>query len=109
METKDEELFATEYVHFYGQPIGLILADTLTIATAAAKLVKIEYEKMPAIFTIEEAISAGSFFQQTRELNSGVYAQGKELDESGLIFVEGEARMSGQEHFYLESNIIVVK
>ena len=104
----DEEVFATEYVHFYGQPIGLIVAETLSIAVAAAKLVKVEYEKLPTIFTIEQAIAADSFFPQKRSLNSGCYAQNKSIEEveKDLIYVSGEARMSGQEHFYLESTSI---
>jgi xanthine dehydrogenase/oxidase len=101
----DEELFATNEVHHMGQPIGLIIATSQTIATTAAKLVKVEYEKLPAIFTIEDAIAAKSFFPQVRHLKSGCFAQGKEVEdiEKDLIFVEGETRLAGQEHFYLES------
>lgn len=39
-----EEIFCNE-VMFYGQPLGLIAADSLNVANQAAKLVKVEYEK----------------------------------------------------------------
>lgn len=36
-----------------GQPIGCIVAEDVQTARRAAKLVKVEYEKLPAILTIE--------------------------------------------------------
>ena len=50
---KDEELFATKEVHFCGQLIGLILAHDQQTAQEAAKMIKIEYEELPHILTIE--------------------------------------------------------
>ncbi|KAJ3218506.1 hypothetical protein HDU67_005308 [Dinochytrium kinnereticum] len=108
---KDEELFATEVVHFIGQPIGLIIADSQDIATAAAKLVRVEYEKLPTVFTIEEAIASKSFFPVERQIITGAFLEGQEkVDEvqKDLKFVEGIARMSGQEHFYLETQASLV-
>ncbi|KAJ3105387.1 hypothetical protein HDU97_008141 [Phlyctochytrium planicorne] len=108
---KDEELFATEKVHFMGQPIGLVVATTLEIATAAAKLVKVEYEKLPPIFAIEEAIEKESFFNTDRKIVTGVFLENEDKVaevQKDLRFVEGVARMSGQEHFYLETNASVV-
>lgn len=49
----DEELFASKTVHFHGQLIGIVLAETQLDAQEAAKMVKVEYEELPAIFTIE--------------------------------------------------------
>lgn len=40
-------------VFFYGQPIAGILANTREEARAAVKLVKVEYEDLPAVFTID--------------------------------------------------------
>ena len=40
-------------VCFVGQPIGAILAEDRTIAKRAASLVKVEYEDLDAILTIE--------------------------------------------------------
>ncbi len=36
-----------------GQVIGLVVADNKAIAQLAAKLVKVDYEELPAIITIE--------------------------------------------------------
>lgn len=41
-----------------GQVIGAVLADSSALAEAAAKLVTVQYEDLPRIMTIEEAIEA---------------------------------------------------
>lgn len=102
----DEELFASKKVYHIGQMIGMIIATTEVIARSASKLVKIQYEKLPAIFTIEEALEKNSIFKSTKSLLNGWYSGAgvghshKEKKE-GLHFVEGSTRISGQEHFYL--------
>jgi len=59
-------------VTFWGQPIGIVVADTLEHAKAAALLVRIGYHQEEAILTIEQAIEAKSYltepaFWQQRE------------------------------------------
>jgi xanthine dehydrogenase/oxidase len=50
---RDEELFATKQVYFVGQMLGMIVAESESIARFAARKVKVVYEKLPAVFTIE--------------------------------------------------------
>lgn len=64
-------------------------------------MVKIDYEELPAIFTIEEAIQQESFFQHYRFIKGG--EPEKAFEEADHVFT-GVARMGGQEHFYLETN-----
>ena len=49
----DEELFVTKKVNCIGQMIGIIVANTEALARRAAKLVKVTYKQLPALFTIE--------------------------------------------------------
>jgi len=100
----DEQFFATEKVNTIGQPIGIILADSSKHAKAAANLVMVEYEEMPAILTIEEAIEHDSYFQYYRYIRKGDAA--KAFKECDHVF-DGVVRMGGQEHFYLETNACV--
>ena len=44
-----------------GQPIGTILAVNDTLAHEAASLVKVEYEDLPAVLTVRQAIEQGSY------------------------------------------------
>ena len=101
----DELFFAVDEVFTAGQPIGMILADSAKHAEAGARAVKVEYEELPAIFTIEEAIAKESYFPHYRYINKGdVEDAFKKADH---VFT-GIARMGGQEHFYLETQACVV-
>lgn len=96
----DETFFAVDEVFTVGQPIGMVLADTAKHAEQAARAVKIEYEDLPAIFTIEEAIEQDSYFNHFRHIKKGDTE--KAFAEADHVFT-GTARMGGQEHFYLET------
>ena len=96
----DEKFFAVDEVFTAGQPIGMVLADTAKHAEAGARLVKVQYEELPAIFTIEEAVAKNSFFQHYRTIEKG--DRKKAFEEADHVF-SGVTRMGGQEHFYLET------
>ena len=97
----DETFFALDEVYTAGQPIGVILATSAKQAEAGSRAVKVEYEDLPAIFTIEEAIAAESYFDHYRYIHNGDVE--KAFAEADHVFT-GVARMGGQEHFYLETN-----
>lgn len=103
---KDEPFFAEDKVLSHGQIIGMVYADTALEAQAAARAVKVEYEELPAILTIDEAIAAESYFPHGKFLRKGLAIDDKMADafaECDRVF-EGVCRMGGQEHFYLETN-----
>jgi aerobic carbon-monoxide dehydrogenase large subunit len=47
-------------VRYIGQPVALVVAETLNQAKDAAELIEIEYEDLPAVTTLEEAIAPGA-------------------------------------------------
>ncbi|ORY03263.1 xanthine dehydrogenase [Basidiobolus meristosporus CBS 931.73] len=102
---QDEEIFATDEVHFLGQVIGIIVAHTQNAAQAAARMVHVEYEELPHILTIDEAIEKESYVPADRDITRGDVD--KAFAECDHIF-EGESRVGGQEHFYLETNACIV-
>jgi len=101
----DEEVFATTDVYTTGQPIGMIVAESHALARKAAGLVKVEYEVLDAILTIEDAIKADSYIGDAAVIQNGdavgVLASAKNV-------IEGEIRIGGQEHFYLETQASMV-
>ncbi|KAH7351223.1 xanthine dehydrogenase-like protein [Rhexocercosporidium sp. MPI-PUGE-AT-0058] len=107
---KDEPFFADGEVFSHGQPIGLVYAETALQAQAAVRAVKIVYQDLPTILTIDEAIEANSFFKHGKILKKGD-ALGDKMDgvwsKCDRVF-EGVSRMGGQEHFYLETNAAMV-
>nr|KYP58492.1 Xanthine dehydrogenase [Cajanus cajan] len=98
----DEELFAVDYVTCVGQVIGIVVADTHENAKIAARKVNVEYEELPAILSIQDAINAGRFHPNTEKcLSKGDVNHCFQSGQCDQI-IEGEVQMGGQEHFYLE-------
>lgn len=54
---RDRTVLAGDKVRFLGEPVAAVAAETVEAAEVAASLVKIEYEELPAIFTLEEAMA----------------------------------------------------
>ena len=96
----DEPLFAEDEVHFMGQPIALIVAETLAIAKKAKKLIQITFEELPIITTAKEAFDNDLFFNPARTFEIGNSEEA--FKECDYVF-EGETFSNGQEHLYLET------
>jgi len=90
----DEPLFPTE-VMFHSQPVAWVLAETLEAARRGASRVAVEYQPLPAILTIEQAIEAKSFLSGPILLARG---DARVIESSPLQF-DGEISIGGQEHF----------
>lgn len=56
----DRQLFASEYIRYYGEPIAAVAADTLEIAVAAAKLIIVDVEPLTPLVTMTESLAAGA-------------------------------------------------
>ncbi|MCF6353108.1 MAG: molybdopterin-dependent oxidoreductase [Cyclobacteriaceae bacterium] len=96
----DEELFASKEVHFQGQPIALIIAESEQIGFKARRLIKIEIEEKEVITDPREAQKKGQLICPPRTFNLGntsdVWAN------CDHIF-EGKVEINGQEHLYIET------
>ncbi|MEY2563152.1 MAG: xanthine dehydrogenase large subunit [Verrucomicrobiota bacterium] len=97
----DEILLAKEEVLYHGHIVALVVGATPELCRAAAEKVIVEYEPLPPIFTIEEAIEAGSFHTDPNFIRRGDAASA--LAAAPLTF-DGEFSFGGQDHFYLETN-----
>lgn len=51
---------ARERVRYVGEPVAVVVADTRYLAEDAADLVLVDYEQLPAVTTIDEAIESGA-------------------------------------------------
>ncbi|XP_049426123.1 aldehyde oxidase 6 [Epinephelus fuscoguttatus] len=102
----DEELFAETEVSCVGQRICAVVADTRVHARQGAAAVKISYEDLPdPVFTQEEAIERSSFFEPQRRIERGDVTKAFQTVDQ---VHEGEFRMGGQEHFYMETQSMLV-
>uniref|UniRef100_A0A6J0V358 Xanthine dehydrogenase/oxidase n=1 Tax=Pogona vitticeps TaxID=103695 RepID=A0A6J0V358_9SAUR len=100
----DELIFAEDTVTCVGHIIGGVLADTQEHSRRAARAVKVTYEDLTPIVTIEEAIEKQSFFKLVRKIEKGNVQKG--FEEADHI-VDGEIYIGGQEHFYLETHCTI--
>jgi xanthine dehydrogenase large subunit len=98
----DEPLLAKGTVHYLGQPIFLVVADSHLAARKAARLADIQYAEESPILTIDQALEANSRFEE----GPRVYSQGDA--ETALNKapnrLQGRLEIGGQEHFYLEGH-----
>lgn len=97
---EDEVCFADGVVTCVGQIIGVVLATTQAIAQYAARQVVVEYQELKPIVTIEDAIEAESFYSPINKFEVGNV---EEALANSPVVIEGEFKMGGQEHFYLET------
>src|SRR5438270_237726 len=97
----DEILLADNEVFYHGHIVALIVGETSELCRAAAAKVIVEYETLPPIFTIEEAIGAESFHSDPHFIRRGTVAAAL---EAAPMTLEGELSSGGQDHFYLETN-----
>lgn len=96
----DETLLAEDEVHFAGEPIGIVVADSFEIAKKAVNKIKIDYEKLPAVFDPREAFEKGKLIMPPRIFSFG------NVDDAWIncdVVVEGKVESGGQEHLYLET------
>jgi len=98
----DEPILADALVQYVGQPIFAVAATSVNAARRAASLARVEYEAMPAVLTIDEALAARSFVLPTERLARGDAAAAIAAAPHRLA---GRFRCGGQDHFYLEGQI----
>ncbi|XP_054834578.1 aldehyde oxidase-like isoform X2 [Eublepharis macularius] len=98
-------IFAREKVNCVGQIVCAVVADSDIHAKRAAAKVNIQYApEEPVILTIEEAIEHNSFFKPSRKLEHGNVDEAfKTVDD----ILEGEIRIGGQQHFYMETQSVL--
>src|SRR3990172_971344 len=59
-QVKDQPVLAEDKVRFVGERVAAIAAEDEDTARRAAQLIRVEYEPLPAVFEIEEAIRPGA-------------------------------------------------
>ncbi len=97
----DEQSLADDVVQYIGQPIAIVVAETVEQARAAVHLVEAEFEELEVVVDPRVAHERGDFIGTPRTFAMGdVDAAWEECD----VVVEGECEIAGQEHLYLETN-----
>jgi len=60
LSVRDEEVLATQKVRYIGDAVAAVAAVDEDTADEALGLIEVEYEELPAVFDVEEAMRAGA-------------------------------------------------
>lgn len=98
----DDPILAPGLVQYAGQAVFAVAANSVDAARKAARLAVVDYESLPPVLDIREAIRQESFVLPTERLVRG--------DSSAAIAgakhrLSGSVDLGGQDQFYLEGQV----
>lgn len=116
---KDEHAIAKRKVLYVGEPVAAVAAETEAEARAACRLIRVDYEELPAVLSPEEGIAEGapilheeleSYFKVFDAGSSGNICSRTALEEGDVaaawaecdLIEEGEFTTQPQAHLALE-------
>ena len=68
---QDRPVLAVGETHYHGEPVAAVAADTLDAAEEAARLVRVEFEELPAVFSVAGALAPDAPLVQDPSLRPG--------------------------------------
>ena len=98
----DEPCLADGTVNCIGQAVFLIAAETESIAVEAENKIKIKYEPIEPILTIDDAIKKGNRLIPPRKIETG---DADTVLKKSKHILEGTLKTGPQEHWYLETQV----
>ncbi len=116
---RDETALAIGRVRYLGEPVAAVAAVDLATAREATRLIDVEYEELPAVFTPEEAMAPGapllhenyaSYFKIIPAIHDGNVLSYAELVKGDIaagfaqcdVIVENTYETAAQYHAYME-------
>tara|TARA_X000000368_G_scaffold357795_1_gene300331 strand:+ start:7898 stop:10150 length:2253 start_codon:yes stop_codon:yes gene_type:complete len=102
----DDLLMASDTVHYVGQPLFIVAAESYQAARIAARKAVVDYEELPHLVTIDEAKAAGSQIEDSQHMARGDAAAALPKAANRL---QNSFAIGGQDHFYLEGQIALAQ
>src|SRR5437773_2120545 len=97
----DWPVLAAQFVRHVGEGVALVAAESREGVTEALHTIVAEYEPLPALLDMEDALRAGEVISHWKVRRGDAAAALKRTD---LVVVEGTYRTPYQEHAYIEPN-----
>lgn len=108
----EDRLLLNRHVRFYGDDVAVVIAEDDVTADQAAREVKVEYEELPFVLDVEEAMADGApelheAFKNNILGHSKIYTGdfAEAIKEEGLIKVEGWYETPLVQHCHIENPI----
>jgi CO/xanthine dehydrogenase Mo-binding subunit len=94
---KDQCIVAVDKVRYVGDPVAAVLAEDPAIAEQALELIEVEYDELPNVTTIEEAIAPGAVLVHEgdvahAELRGSVYGAPDRFKGTNICYYLGFER-----------------
>lgn len=102
---QDQPIIAVDEVHYVGEVVAVIGAETREALARGLAAVIVEWEKRPSIRSIDQAIEAHNFIGSPRMVCRGDVESALRQAPHTL---RGSLMIEGAEHFYLENQAAVV-
>jgi xanthine dehydrogenase YagR molybdenum-binding subunit len=101
------KVFADNNIHFNGQPIAIVVADTLERATYAASLVRAQYQEVKYNTDLHEALKTGTALEGSAYKD---YVRGEaDAWKTAPVKIEAEYEIPYEVHNPMEMHAITVK
>src|SRR5262245_31548412 len=71
---RDRPILAIDVARYEGEPVAAVVAESDEAAAEAVELIKIDYEELPCVTTLEEALEPGAPLVHTGEPQAGYFA-----------------------------------
>uniref|UniRef100_A0A1I8P4W1 Indole-3-acetaldehyde oxidase n=1 Tax=Stomoxys calcitrans TaxID=35570 RepID=A0A1I8P4W1_STOCA len=112
---ENEELFLEGEVKYYGQPVGIIVAESNALANKAAEMVELTYEGGSAVIypTMKDVLNGGPANRIRHQIKSpafeaGTSKQAKDISPDQFdVAAKGGLDMGLQYHFFMEPHTTV--
>ncbi len=78
---QDRPVLAVGETKFHGEPVAAVAAETKDAAEEAARLVRVEFEELPGVYTVEQALAADAPLVREPELRP----EDDELRDSNVL------------------------
>lgn len=65
---RDRPILAVDETMFHGEPVAIVAADTARAALRAARAVVVDYEELPGVYSISDALAPGAPLVQAPDL-----------------------------------------
>lgn len=108
--TYDQPFFAEDQVNYIGEPIALVVGKDKEIINRIISEIKVEYEKIKPIFTIEEGINTDNpIYEKSNYFGDFHYSKNdlENIKNHAKYVVEGDYFTGYQEQAYLEPQGII--
>lgn len=106
----DQPFLADGIVNHPEEAVVLLAHPDKYLLEEARKLVRIDYEELPAVLSLEESVSGKTVIWGKDNVFKSYLMNKGDVDRafrSGEVFVEGEYETGAQEQLYIENNGII--